>query len=113
VSGRSVSKAFVRQTDDAAKYVNAAEGTKGLIIDIRNYPSEFMVFSLGSLLVDAPTPFARFTRGDPANPGAFHWGTSLQLTPQQPHYAGKVVILVDEVSQSSAEYTTMAFRASP
>ena len=33
--------------------------------------------------------------------------------PQEPHYAGKVVILVDEVSQSQAEYTTVAFRAVP
>jgi hypothetical protein len=60
------------KTADAAKYVELAAGTKGLIIDLRNYPSEFMVFSLGSLLVDEPTPFARFTNGDPANPGAFH-----------------------------------------
>jgi C-terminal processing protease CtpA/Prc len=37
----------------------------------------------------------------------------LSLTPQQPHYGGKVVLLVDEVSQSQAEYTTMAFRAAP
>ena len=35
------------------------------------------------------------------------------LTPQQPHYSGKVVVLVDEVTLSQAEYTTMAFRASP
>ena len=28
-------------------------------------------------------------------------------------YPGKVVVLVDEFSQSNAEYTTMAFRASP
>jgi hypothetical protein len=27
----------------AARYVESAAGTKGLIIDIRNYPSEFMV----------------------------------------------------------------------
>jgi C-terminal processing protease CtpA/Prc len=33
--------------------------------------------------------------------------------PAEPNYAGKVVILVDEVSQSQAEYTAMAFRASP
>jgi C-terminal processing protease CtpA/Prc len=33
--------------------------------------------------------------------------------PQQPHYAGKIVILVDEVSQSQAEYTTMALRTAP
>ena len=35
------------------------------------------------------------------------------LTPAGPHYAGKVVVLVDEVSQSQAEYTAMALRASP
>src|SRR5262249_27660988 len=49
---------------DAARYVEQAAGTKGMIIDIRNYPSEFMVFALGELLVDKETPFARFTRGD-------------------------------------------------
>ena len=97
---------------DAARYVESAQGTKGLIIDIRNYPSEFMVFALGSLLVDKPTEFARFTTGDLSNPGAFHWTKLVSLTPQQPHYKGKVVILVDEISQSQAEYTTMAFRSS-
>jgi C-terminal processing protease CtpA/Prc len=29
----------------------------------------------------------------------------------QPHFSGKVVILVDEVSQSQAEYTAMALRS--
>jgi peptidase S41-like protein len=96
---------------DAARYIDSAQGTKGLIIDIRNYPSEFVVFALGSLLVEKPTEFARFTTGDLSNPGAFHWGSPLSLTPQQPHYKGKVVILVDEISQSQAEYTTMAFRS--
>ena len=46
-------------------------------------------------------------------PGAFRWSDPLSITPQPPHYAGKVVILVDESSQSQAEYTAMAFRASP
>lgn len=84
-----------------------------MIIDIRNYSSEFVVFALGSLLVDRPTPFARFTVGDLGNPGAFRWAAQTTLTPQQPHYAGKVVMLVDETSLSNAEYTAMAFRASP
>jgi hypothetical protein len=47
--------------DDVPKYIDSANGTKGLIIDIRNYPSEFVVFALGSLLVERPTEFARFT----------------------------------------------------
>jgi C-terminal processing protease CtpA/Prc len=99
--------------DRAVSYIDAAAGTKGLIIDIRNYPSDFMVFALGSLLVDKPTPFARFTKGDLTNPGAFHFTQPITLEPAKPHYTGKVVILIDEVSQSSAEYTSMAFRASP
>lgn len=101
------------KADQAAKYIESAAGTKGLIIDIRNYPSEFMVFALGSLLVDQKTDFVRFTQGDLSNPGAFHFGLPLSLSPQQPHYPGKIVILVDEFTQSSAEYTTMAFRSSP
>jgi len=99
--------------DQAAKYIESAAGTKGLIVDIRNYPSQFMVFALGSLFVDQKTDFVRFTLGDLSNPGAFHWAATLSLEPQQPHYPGKVLILVDEVSQSQAEYTAMAFRSSP
>jgi C-terminal processing protease CtpA/Prc len=98
---------------DAASYIEQAAGTKGLIIDIRNYPSDFVVFALGSLLVNSDTAFARFTTGDRANPGAFHWTKPVTLSPQQPHYPGRIVILVDEMSMSQAEYTSMAFRATP
>ena len=58
-----------------------------------------------------PVPFARFTNADLANPGAFQWGPTVSLTPTSPRYQGKVVVLVDEVSVSQAEYTSMAFRA--
>ena len=101
------------QVAQVSSYVERAKGTRGLVIDIRNYPSEFVVFALGSLLVERPTPFARFTIGDLEHPGAFRWSDPVVLSPQQPHYAGKVVILVDEISLSQAEYTAMAFRSSP
>lgn len=101
------------KAEQAKSYIDRAAGTKGLIIDIRNYPSSFMVFELGGHLMNAPTQFARFTTGDLTNPGAFHWTEPIAIQSAKPHYEGKVVILVDEVSQSSAEYTTMAFRASP
>jgi len=96
---------------EAPRYIDAAAKTKGLIIDIRTYPSESMIFALGELLVDRPTQFARFTVGDLSNPGAFYWGGVASLRPRQPHYSGKIVILVDETSMSHAEYTTMAFRS--
>lgn len=101
----------------AAHYIDAAAGTKGLIIDIRNYPSSSsgdVLRPLGALLVDRPTPFVRLTKHDLSNPGAFHWwGEPIFITPAEPHYAGKVVILVDEASYSNAEYVAMGFRAAP
>jgi C-terminal processing protease CtpA/Prc len=96
---------------EAAQYIDLAKGSKGLIIDIRNYPAEFIVFALGQLLVQTPTEFARFTKSDISNPRAFHWTSTTSLIPQQPYYSGKVFVLVDEVSLSQAEYTAMAFRA--
>src|SRR5690606_22783989 len=77
------------------------------------YPSEFTVFTLGGRLVDEPTPFAKFTIGDPSNPGAFVWTPPVLVQPVRPRFSGKVVVLVDETSLSQAEYTAMALSASP
>ena len=98
---------------DSAQYIAQAARTKGLIVDIRNYPSEFVVFALGSHFIEKETEFVRFTEADLSNPGAFHWGKSQSLSPEKPHYPGKIVVLVDEWSMSQAEYTSMAFRSAP
>jgi len=83
------------------------------VIDIRNYPNEFMVFWLGMRLIDGPSTFVAFTSGDPGNPGAFAWREPITLTPADDRYEGRIAILVDEVSQSQSEYTAMAFRTAP
>lgn len=101
------------RAQDIASYLERASQTRGLIVDIRNYPSEFVVFALGSRLVSGRAPFARFTVASLSNPGAFTWTEPLALEPQAPTYLGKVVVLVDEVSISQAEYTAMAMRAGP
>ena len=98
---------------EVPRYLDGMVGAKCVVIDIRNYPSEFMVFALGQHLVGEPTPFAKFTAADTRNPGAFSFGPSVSLTPVAPRVEGAVAILVDEVSQSQAEYTAMAFRARP
>jgi C-terminal processing protease CtpA/Prc len=98
---------------DVPGYIERASNTRGLVIDIRNYPREFVVFALGGHLVSEPTPFARFTVGALQDPGAFTWTEPVVLQPVAPSYKGQVAILVDEVSLSQAEYTAMAFRAAP
>ncbi|MEM8711191.1 MAG: S41 family peptidase, partial [Planctomycetota bacterium] len=99
---------------DVLTYIEEAKGTKGLVVDIRNYPDEFMIlYTLAGHLVTEPTPFAEFTRPDYANPGATLWGDKATLMPREPHYPGKVVVLVDESSISRAEFTAMAFQSVP
>lgn len=69
---------------DVPGYIRRADGTQGLIVDIRNYPSDFVVFALGSLLVDRPTAFATFTHMDLSNPGTSYWAKTVTLTPAAP-----------------------------
>jgi C-terminal processing protease CtpA/Prc len=91
-----------------------ASNTRGLIVDLRCYPSEFIVFTLGSRLVDKNTGFVKFTTGRTDNPGYFVMSPPLQLSADTTnHYKGKVVVLINETTQSQAEYTTMAFQAAP
>jgi Peptidase family S41 len=98
---------------DLPTYFEKAKNTKGIVVDIRNYPSEFMPFAMGAYLATHPTPFVAFTFPDLANPGAFHFGDGPMINPGPVHYGGRVAILVDETSQSQAEYTAMALRAMP
>ncbi|MCP3928096.1 MAG: peptidase S41, partial [Bacteroidetes bacterium] len=85
--------------------------TKGIIIDIRNYPSTFVPFSLGSYFISDTTSFVKFTVGNVNNPGEFTFRELLKIPNQEKYYKGKLIVIVNELSQSQAEYTAMAFRA--
>jgi len=85
--------------------------TKGIIIDIRNYPSFFVPFVLGSYFVSSNTPFVKFTKGNPDNPGEFTFQQGDIIPKPEETYKGKLVVIVNEDTQSQAEYTAMAFRA--
>ena len=88
--------------------------TKGLIIDIRNYPSDFPIYEISSYLMPKSTPFVTFTNGSIESPGLFTFTKSLKAGKKnKSYYKGKVVILVNEISQSSAEFHTMAYQVNP
>jgi C-terminal processing protease CtpA/Prc len=90
------------------------QNTKGLILDIRNYPSDFPIYNLSSYLMPNSTPFVKFTNGSIQNPGLFTFSKSLNAgMKNKKYYKGKVIILVNEISQSSAEFHTMAYRVNP
>ncbi len=87
-------------------------GTKGMIIDMRCYPSDFMPFTFGNYIKEKSSPFVKFTTGSIQDPGLFTFGGAIS-NGGKGNYTGKVVIIVNELSQSQAEYTTMAFQSSP
>lgn len=105
-------KLSTAKPDEIANDIERAKDTKGLIIDVRNYPL-IPGFELASHLINHSTPFARFTVADLMDPGAFFWGQPITISPKAPHYSGKVIILVDAITQSHAEFVSMMLRAVP
>lgn len=86
--------------------------TKGIIIDMRCYPSEFMPFTFVPYIKADESSFAKITKGSARDPGLFVFNET-ETTPSLKLYKGKVVVIVNSTSQSQAEYTTMAFQSSP
>ncbi|ESU29847.1 hypothetical protein FLJC2902T_03250 [Flavobacterium limnosediminis JC2902] len=87
---------------------------KGLIIDLRCYPSDFIVFSLSKYLLNEKKEFVKFTEGSSKTPGLFTYRSGSSIGGSNSDaFKGKVVILVNEVTQSNAEYTAMALRTAP
>jgi C-terminal processing protease CtpA/Prc len=99
------------QAEDIPIIKESFKKTRGIIIDIRNYPSTFVPFLLGSYFLSRPTAFVKFTQGNIDNPGEFSFSKPLEIPSDKNHYRSKLVVLVNKVSQSQAEYTAMAFRA--
>lgn len=96
------------------KIMNQVQDTKGLIIDFRCYPSDFLVFTLGEYLMPQSTEFVKFSNGSITNPGFFTMTVKLKVGEKNDnYYKGKVIIIINEDTQSSAEYHTMAFRVAP
>lgn len=88
--------------------------TKGIVVDQRNYPGDFVATYLPGFFLAQPVTFATFTQRDPTCPGRFVWQNPDTLKPKgQVPFAGRVVVLVNEKSRSLAEFTAMAFQATP
>jgi C-terminal processing protease CtpA/Prc len=102
-------------TNDALpKIMEQVSKTKGLIIDFRCYPKDFTVFTLSAHLLPEEKSFVKFTNGSLDTPGLFSFVDGPKVGGANPnYYKGKVVIIINATTQSSAEYHTMAFRVAP
>ena len=96
---------------DVSKFKDYFSDTKGVIFDLRGYPSASVSTDLASLFVDKPVSFAKFSVSNSERPGEFNLYDGPQIPSRSIDYDGKIIILVDEMTQSLAEYTAMALRA--
>lgn len=91
----------------------ASESGK-LVIDVRGYPSEFILYYLGNQLIQEPQKFARLAAVHPHFPGRVtvieHTPT---LSPEEHTEIKNIVILVDETSFSQSEFSVLAWRELP
>ena len=87
--------------------------TDGLIIDFRQYPSDFILSALATYLVDEYATFATYCTPSQTIPGVFlknDQAAGYVESLGNQHYEKKVVLLIDEKTQSQAEYIVMAAR---
>ncbi len=99
------------QEKDIPVIKEAFINTKGIIIDIRNYPPGFVINKLCPYFVPGITSYARYTQGNIDNPGEFTYLPFFEIINKtDEHYQGKLVVIVNEETQSRAECMAMAFQ---
>ncbi len=89
------------------------KSTDGLIVDFRQYPSDFIAYDFAEYLVDGVKPFLICTTSTESKPGVFLGNIKYSGRPENSNiepYEKPVVVLMSEKTQSLAEYTVMSIR---
>lgn len=86
--------------------------TDAIIFDIRNYPNGTM-WEIINYLYPSSIHIANFTVPDITYPGRLFWKDAIIGTGRSNTYAGQVIMLFDERTQSQAEYTVMGLEQAP
>ena len=92
-------------------------GTRGLIIDLRCYPGDYISFPFLDRLYHETMKFSLVSYADISWPGYFFIANDGQYPrvqqDQQRLYRKKVVVMVNEYTQSSAEDNVLGFQLAP
>ncbi len=91
------------------------KNTKGIIIDLRYYPYDnSFPYTYCTWFKDKITPYMQSYVINPEIPGFFELrDTMVSGSETGEHYKGKIVLLVNQNTQSLGEWSTMAFQTIP
>lgn len=88
--------------------------TRGIVIDFRSYSESNQIFHFADYIKASPSPFVKYSYGSFTTPGQIVYTQPLSNgNTDKDKYSGRVVIIVNSLTQSSAEFTTMAFQGQP
>lgn len=95
---------------DVDQMMKTFENTKAIIIDIRNYP-KFIPYLITNYLNSEKKDFVKISIPDLKYPGKFIWKQNgVTGKNNKDYYKGKVVLLVNEETQSRAEFSVMCLQ---
>jgi C-terminal processing protease CtpA/Prc len=95
------------EMNDVDKMMSELNSTKAIIIDYRKFMN-FTPYLIARRLIHIDKEFAKLTEPDLSYPGRFTWKQNNIITPiKNKYYTGKVIVLVNEQTQSASEYATM------
>ena len=98
------------QPKETSYYLNKLQNTKAIIFDVRNYPNGTLN-QIDKFLNAEKRPFAKFTKPDLTYPGVYYFTAPYFCGKKNNSaYAGKVILLFNETTQSHAEFTLMALQ---
>lgn len=96
---------------DVDEMMQKLNSTNGIVIDLRK-SLNFTPYKIAKRLIQSDKEFAKFIKPDLSYPGKFLWEKPelINLVKNQ-HYSGKIVLLVNEQTQSSLEYAAMLLQS--
>jgi C-terminal processing protease CtpA/Prc len=97
--------------DDSYRHIRSAAV---LILDLRCYPDLRLALTLSDVFLPPGSFFAYASYADVRNPGMVRYlpSTTKRLGDEE-YYKGRMLVLVDEDTQSYSEYLTMLLQANP
>lgn len=103
---------------DLEKRMKEFADTKGIIVDLRYYPSTEITYLLAEYIIPEQKIFAYLSFSNPAVPGSYYSvpfssGKGSLKDKEYPQYKGKIILLMNERSMSQSEFAIMSLRQSP
>ena len=98
---------------DIPDFIDQFLSLKKIIIDIRNYPNN-VLYELSNYFNPKPSAFVKVIIPNKYTPGEFIYNQTLSAGFQNyKYYKGQVILLVNEQTQSHAEFTAMCLQSAP